>query len=148
MSITRAQAQKWLTITDSASPGPWKAMMENFSLHLISTEPGDDGPRICSMDGLDMETEQMDARFIATAREAMPLLLAEPFWVPLTKSQPLPVHGQLVLLAMRGRKEPVFIKFEYYQGSPYWDGHNPKDITHWRALPSLPTPSLPTPQNS
>ena len=123
MSITQSKARRWLRATENASPGPWKARTApGFPLRIHSRGPGEEGPAICTLDGPDDETAGADACFLVAAREAMPRLLTEPFWVPIGPEARLPRENQTVLLAVEGRAEPVVVTFSHYRNEPHWGG--------------------------
>ncbi|GAA4041621.1 hypothetical protein GCM10022409_29540 [Hymenobacter glaciei] len=139
MSITQFKARKWRKATENASPGPWKAGIgPDLLLRIASLGPGDAGPTVCTLDGSDEETAGADARFLVAAREAMPRLLAEPFWVPIGPEARLPQENQLILLAVEGRAEPVVVTFTHFRNEPHWGGPQSGNVTYWRALPSPP----------
>lgn len=74
--ITPEELVEMDALEGEASPGPWATYTHKHELHIRSTEPGEDGPRICTMDGLDEEWEANDAAFIAKARTFVPKALA------------------------------------------------------------------------
>lgn len=72
--ITAAMLAEWRATTEAATPGPWHAVRIADEWRIL------DGPQYDAGNFLDRDVygrADINAAFIATAREAMPLLIAE-----------------------------------------------------------------------
>lgn len=73
MPIDKEKFEKWIKLTEEASPGPWESLTDH------GRNDNDDGYLYWSMgpEVTEPEVNRANASFIAAAREAMPALLDE-----------------------------------------------------------------------
>ncbi len=82
--VTPEQAAEWAALAEAATPGPWlpepSSAGEGWSRVEVSFGPQDNFERVgCMLD--DHENAEADQAFIAAAREAVPVLLADREWL-------------------------------------------------------------------
>lgn len=71
--ITQRKLDEWRELADAATPGKWGARLDVFAvMHPVFA-----GHRIATRGAFDDAQAQVDAAFIASAREAVPALLDE-----------------------------------------------------------------------
>lgn len=103
-SPTTAQLAEWQRVTDAATAGPWHVEHEAVGYANERYEVCGETARVNGVTTTPIPAEcqsDADATFIATARTAMPLLLAE---VVRLNDEPSAARGQMVN-ALRGELE-------------------------------------------